>query len=60
MMSSLLDFSERYYKQSDMLLADLELLLRAITRWGAPTLAVNEVVKTMPFREKFRFSPGAS
>ncbi len=53
--SSLLDFSERYYKQSDMLLADLELLFRAITRWGAPTLAVNEVVKTIRFVKSFGF-----
>jgi phosphoenolpyruvate carboxylase len=53
--SSLLSHPERYYRQADQLLADLEMLLQAIAQWGAPTLAVNEVVKTMQFVRSFGF-----
>lgn len=43
------------YSNSGQLLADLEILLRALSDWGAPTLALNEVNKTLRFVQNFGF-----
>ena len=51
----LLTDSGTSYKQSAGLIADLEILLQAITQWGAPTLAANEVMKTLRFVNSFGF-----
>ncbi len=47
--------TEFYYRNSSQLLADLEVLSRAIVKWGAPYLAVNEVIGTMRFIRNFGF-----
>lgn len=43
------------YVHSGELLADLEILLRALSEWGAPMLAVNEVNKVLRFVRNFGF-----
>jgi phosphoenolpyruvate carboxylase len=43
------------FTHSGQLLSELEILLRAISDWGAPTLAINEVLKTQRFVSSFGF-----
>jgi phosphoenolpyruvate carboxylase len=43
------------YSNSGQLLADLEILLRALSDWGAPMLALNEVNRTLRFVQNFGF-----
>jgi len=43
------------YKQSNQLLNDLEILRQALSFWGAPTLANNEVNKALRFVHNFGF-----
>ena len=43
------------YSNSNQLLADLEILLQALSAWGAPTLAINEVNKALRFVHNFGF-----
>jgi len=43
------------YKHSALLLSDLEILLQALSFWGAPTLAINEVNKALRFVHNFGF-----
>jgi len=43
------------YSQSNQLLADLEILLKALSFWGAPNLAINEVDKVLRFVQSFGF-----
>ena len=50
-----LSTKEWSYSNSDQLIADLEILLRALSAWGAPMLAVNEVNKALRFVQTFGF-----
>jgi len=43
------------YTNSGQLLGDLEILLRALSIWGAPMLAINEVNKALRFVQNFGF-----
>jgi phosphoenolpyruvate carboxylase len=43
------------YSNSGQLISDLEILLRALSDWGAPMLAVNEVNKALRFVQNFGF-----
>jgi phosphoenolpyruvate carboxylase len=43
------------YSNSGQLIADLELLLQALSEWGAPMLAQNEVTHTLRFVQSFGF-----
>ena len=43
------------YSNSGQLIGDLEILLRALSDWGAPMLAVNEVNKALRFVQNFGF-----
>ena len=43
------------YTNSGQLLSDLEILLRALSTWGAPMLAINEVNKALRFVQNFGF-----
>lgn len=43
------------YTNSGQLLSDLEILLRALSDWGAPMLASNEVNKALRFVQSFGF-----
>ena len=43
------------YTNSGQLLSDLEILLRALSTWGAPMLAINEVNKALRFVQSFGF-----
>jgi len=43
------------YSNSGELISDLEILLRALSDWGAPMLAVNEVNKALRFVQNFGF-----
>jgi phosphoenolpyruvate carboxylase len=43
------------YTNSGQLISDLEILLRALSDWGAPMLAVNEVNKALRFVQHFGF-----
>jgi len=47
--------NEFSYTDSGQLLIDLEILLRALSKWGAPMLATNEVNKTLRFVRSFGF-----
>jgi len=47
--------SDWHYSNSDQLAADLEVLLEALSTWGAPMLALNEVNKTLRFVQVFGF-----
>jgi phosphoenolpyruvate carboxylase len=53
--SSQLTTNEWGYTNSGQLIDDLEMLLRALSNWGAPMLAVNEVNKTLRFVHSFGF-----
>ena len=46
---------EFYYRNSPQLLADLDVLSNVIKIWGAPSLAINEVVGAMRFIKNFGF-----
>jgi phosphoenolpyruvate carboxylase len=48
-------FSESTYSNSGQLISDLEILFRALSDWGAPMLAVNEVNKALRFVQNFGF-----
>lgn len=43
------------YSDSGQLLNDLEILLRALSEWGAPMLATNEVNKALRYVQNFGF-----
>ncbi|HEX7585382.1 MAG TPA: phosphoenolpyruvate carboxylase, partial [Prolixibacteraceae bacterium] len=43
------------YSNSEQLIADLEILLHALSGWGAPMLALNEVNKALRFVRNFGF-----
>ena len=43
------------YSNSSELIADLEELMKSLSEWGAPTLAINEVNKTLRFVQNFGF-----
>ena len=43
------------YSNSNQLISDLEILLRALSDWGAPMLAINEVNKALRFVQTFGF-----
>ena len=43
------------YSNSGQLIGDLEILLRALSAWGAPMLAINEVNKALRFVQTFGF-----
>jgi phosphoenolpyruvate carboxylase len=43
------------YTNSEQLIFDLEILFKALSAWGAPTLALNEVNKTLRFVRNFGF-----
>lgn len=43
------------YSHSGQLIADLELLLRSLSEWGAPMLAQNEVNRALRFVQSFGF-----
>jgi len=43
------------YSNSEQLIHDLEILLRALSEWGAPMLATNEVNKALRFVRNFGF-----
>ncbi len=43
------------YTHSGQLMSDLKILLQAISEWGAPTLAVNEVLKAQRYVNSFGF-----
>jgi phosphoenolpyruvate carboxylase len=43
------------YSNSGQLINDLEILLRALSAWGAPMLATNEVNKALRFVQNFGF-----
>lgn len=43
------------YSNSGQLSGDLEILLRALSAWGAPMLAINEVNKALRFVQNFGF-----
>ncbi|MBW8323412.1 MAG: phosphoenolpyruvate carboxylase [Prolixibacteraceae bacterium] len=47
--------NEWSYTNSGQLIADLEMLLRALSNWGAPMLAINEVNKALRFVQHFGF-----
>jgi phosphoenolpyruvate carboxylase len=47
--------NEWSYSNSGQLIADLELLLQALSAWGAPMLAQNEVARTLRFVQSFGF-----
>jgi len=47
--------NEFSYSNSGQLLSDLEILLRALSSWGAPMLATNEVNKALRFVQNFGF-----
>jgi phosphoenolpyruvate carboxylase len=47
--------NELSYSDSGQLLSDLEILLRALSSWGAPMLATNEVNKALRFVQNFGF-----
>lgn len=47
--------NEFSYADSGQLLNDLEILLRALSEWGTPMLATNEVNKTLRFVQNFGF-----
>jgi phosphoenolpyruvate carboxylase len=46
---------EFYYSNSGRLINDLEILLRSLSAWGAPMLAINEVNKALRFVQTFGF-----
>ena len=50
-----LSSTEWSYSNSGQLIADLEILLRALSNWGAPMLAINEVNKALRFVQNFGF-----
>jgi phosphoenolpyruvate carboxylase len=50
-----LDSNSWSYSNSGQLKNDLEILLRALSVWGAPMLASNEVNKTLRFVQNFGF-----
>jgi len=43
------------YTNSGQLISDLEMLLQALSSWGAPMLAINEVNKALRFVQNFGF-----
>lgn len=43
------------YSNSGQLIHDLESLMKALSSWGAPTLAINEVNKALRFVQNFGF-----
>lgn len=47
--------NEWSYSNSGQLINDLEMLLRALSEWGAPMLAINEVNKALRFVQSFGF-----
>lgn len=47
--------SNSSYTHSNQLLADLEVLTKALSSWGAPNLAINEVDKVLRFVQSFGF-----
>ncbi|HAH22678.1 MAG TPA: phosphoenolpyruvate carboxylase [Prolixibacteraceae bacterium] len=47
--------NEFSYSDSGQLLGDLEILLRALSSWGAPMLATNEVNKALRYVQNFGF-----
>jgi phosphoenolpyruvate carboxylase len=47
--------NEWSYTNSEQLIHDLEILLRALSGWGAPMLATNEVNKALRFVRNFGF-----
>ncbi len=55
--SGIIDFSKGdwIYSNSGQLISDLEMLLRALSTWGAPMLAINEVNKALRFVQHFGF-----
>lgn len=53
--SILLSDNEFSYSNSGQLLSDLEILFRALSSWGAPMLATNEVNKALRFVQNFGF-----
>lgn len=53
--NSLLTNAAWTYTHSLQLLDDLEVLLKAVSAWGAVTLATNEIVKTQRFVHNFGF-----
>jgi phosphoenolpyruvate carboxylase len=53
--NSLLHDFNQAYAYSSQLLSDLEVLLQALSDWGVPTLASNEVFKTLRFVYCFGF-----
>jgi phosphoenolpyruvate carboxylase len=50
-----LSSEEWSYSNSPQLISDLEILLRALSAWGAPMLATNEVNKALRFVQTFGF-----
>ncbi len=52
---SLLTQEDWTYTNSHQLLNDIDLLMQALSDWGAPTLAVNEVDKVSRFVQNFGF-----
>jgi phosphoenolpyruvate carboxylase len=53
--ASFLENNQWSYTNSDQLVGDLEILFKALSDWGAPTLALNEVNKTIRFVRNFGF-----
>ena len=53
--NNILSANEWAYTNSAQLLTDLESLLQALSLWGAPKLAVNEVNKALRFVKSFGF-----
>lgn len=53
--TSFLENNQWSYTNSGQLIADLEFLSQALSGWGAPTLALNEVNKTIRFVRNFGF-----
>jgi phosphoenolpyruvate carboxylase len=47
--------NEWSYSNSGQLITDLEMLLQALSGWGAPMLAINEVNKALRFVQNFGF-----
>jgi phosphoenolpyruvate carboxylase len=53
--NNMLTQNEWTYTNSSQLLIDLEKLIRALSSWGAPKLAINEVNKALRFVSSFGF-----
>jgi len=53
--NNMLTQNEWTYTNSSQLLIDLEILIRALSSWGAPKLAINEVNKALRFVKSFGF-----